>query len=336
MQDFFSLTPDALLTAVESALSDGSRATGRCFTLNSLENRVYDIELEDDRRIIAKFYRPGRWSRAALQDEHTFLAELTAAEVPVAAPLPLSDGTTLATLPSGILFALFPKVVGRQEHEPSDQQLLQVGRLLARLHNVGSEHAASHRPLLTPLTYAQPALQTLLQSELLPPELRPSYEHAARTLIEHCEPLFAGVPMQRLHGDCHLGNLVWKQDLPVFLDFDDLLMGPVVQDLWMVIRGRDPEAQQQRALILEGYEQLRSFDRRTLALIEPLRALRLIHYAAWIVRRWADPIFPRTFPQVLSAQFWSEEVRALQELVLLLTQAPNENTDIPDEQYFFN
>lgn len=340
MQDFFSLTPDAVLGAVERALSTSSpgagpgvRATGRCFTHASMENRVYEIELEEplpggEERVVAKFYRPGRWSEAALADEHGFLQELVAAEVPVIAPLPLSQAPdapglvdTLARTESGILFAVFPKVRGRALQELSDEQLVQIGRLLARLHNVGASRPARHRPRLTPAEYAEPALAATLASGLIDPQLEARYQRTARTVIERAAPLFTGVPMHRVHGDCHGGNLLWQASGPFFLDFDDLLTAPAVQDLWMVVRGRSDEADRCRGLILEGYEQLRTFDRRTLRLIEPLRGLRLIHYAGWVARRYADPIFQRTFPEFSSYAHWADEISALDEQARLIGEA---------------
>ena len=323
VQDFFSLTPDALLDAVEAALGGGARATGRCYTLNSLENRVYDLELEDDRRVVAKFYRPGRWSRAAILQEHALLAELLAAEVPVVAPLTLADGGTLQALQSGILFAVFPRVVGRCLQELADPQLLQIGRLLARLHNVAAARPATERPTLTPRAYGEPALAALLASGFIAEPLRARYEQTARALIAAAEPLWQGVTLHRLHGDCHLGNLLWQDSRPFFLDFDDLLSGPAVQDVWMVIRGRDAEAVRQRELLLAGYQQMRDFDRRTLRLIEPLRGLRLIHYASWVARRFADPIFPRTFPHFPTTQHWVDELAALQETLACIQDEPS-------------
>lgn len=322
MQDFFSLTPDALLDAVEAALGHGARATGRCFTLNSLENRVYDLELEEDRRVVAKFYRPGRWSRAAILQEHTLLAELVEAEVPVVAPLPLADGSTLMALPSGILFAIFPRVVGRCLQELDDLQLLQIGRLLGRLHNVAAAGTADERPILSPRTYGEPALAGLLASGFVDEQVKASYEQTARALLQAAEPLWNGVALHRLHGDCHLGNLLWQDSRPFFLDFDDLVSGPAVQDVWMVVRGRDEEAVRQRDLLLTGYEQMRAFDRRTLRLIEPLRGLRLIHYAAWVAKRFADPIFPRTFPHFPSYQHWADELQALRETLAYIQDEP--------------
>lgn len=328
MQDFFSLTPDAVLGAVEQALSDGNsgvRATGRTFTHASMENRVYELELEEPLpgvgpRIVAKFYRPGRWSEEALAEEHAFLRELDAAEVPVVAPLPLpgAGGATLARTDSGIRFAVFPKVAGRALQELDEAQLAQVGRLLGRLHNVGASQPAPHRPRLLPGDYAEPALAAVLSSGLCEPQLKGRYERAARAVIAAAAPLFVGVPLHRVHGDCHGGNLLWQASGPFFLDFDDLMVAPAVQDLWMVVRGRSDEADRSRELLIEGYEQLRAFDRRTLRLIEALRGLRMIHYAGWVARRYADPIFQRTFPEFPSYAYWADETGALEEQARLV------------------
>jgi Ser/Thr protein kinase RdoA (MazF antagonist) len=327
MQDFFSLTPDAVLGAVEQALDPSGqvRATGRCFAHASMENRVYEIELEEPlpqlgNRIIAKFYRPGRWSEEALWEEHSFLRELAEAEVPVVAPIELAgaDRQTLHKTDFGVFFSIFPKASGRVQEELSDEQLLQVGRLLARLHNVGASRPAPHRPRLIPNDYLEPALAHLSTSGLIDPQLQSRYERAVRTLMALATPLWDSLPLHRVHGDCHGGNLLWQASGPVFLDFDDLMMAPAVQDLWMVIRGRDRDAQQQRQTILEGYEQLRSFDHRSLRLIEALRGLRMVHYAGWVARRYADPIFQRTFPDFPSHSHWADETAGIEEQIALL------------------
>lgn len=318
MEHFYSLGPEAMLDAVESALGAGTRATGRCLALNSLENRVCDIELEaaaddDPGHVVAKFYRPGRWSREAILEEHRFLAELVAAEVPAVAPLPLQNGSTLAGTSDGILFAVFPKIRGRSLQELSDAQLQQVGRFLGRIHNVGAAAPASHRLQLTAETYGTQALAYLVSSGTIDIQVQSRYERAATAIIKTVAPMLAAVPAHRLHGDCHLANLLWVGEGALFLDFDDMLTGPAVQDIWMVVRGRDAEANRQRSVMLDGYEQLRRFDRTTLRLVEPLRALRMLHFAAWIARRWADPTFQRMFPDFPTYRYWADETSALEE-----------------------
>lgn len=319
MEFFYSLTPDSVLDCVEAALRGGTRATGRSLALNSLENRVYDVELEDDSHVVAKFYRPGRWSREAILDEHRFLADLVAAEVPAVAPLSLADGSTLSATPDGILFALFPKVRGRSLQELSDAQLGQVGRFLARIHNVGAAGDAPHRRRLTVAEYGGTALAGLVESGMIDIQLQSRYERAATAILTRCAPLWADQPMLRLHGDCHLANLLFHHDAPLFLDFDDMIVGPAVQDIWMVVRGRDDEAARQRDVLLAGYGELRAFDRRTLRFIEPLRALRMIHFSAWIARRYRDPIFPRMFPDFTTYRYWTDETTALEEQQRLIT-----------------
>ena len=316
---FFELTPERMLNAIEHAIS--ARGTGRCLALNSMENRVYEIELDDSApSVVAKFYRPGRWSKEAILDEHKFIADLIAEEIPAVAPLTLSNGSTLAES-EGIYFAVFPKVRGRILQELNDQQLMQVGRLLARLHNVGSRGKAPHRLAITPDTYLKQPLDFLLASGVIDPQVKPRFEQAARTLLQKIEPLFRNTNVAiRIHGDCHLGNVLWQQDQNrqdagqcYFLDFDDMLIGPAVQDVWLIVRGRDDDAKRQRDLLLSGYEQMRAFDRQTLNLIEPLRSMRMVHYSAWIARRWQDPTFQRAFPDFTTHKYWFEAANDLSE-----------------------
>lgn len=315
-EQFFALTPERILDAVEFG---GRRATGYALALNSLENRVYEVELEDGARLVAKFYRPGRWSKEALVDEHRFLAELHAAEVPVVPPLPRDDGDTLGALPvdGGVIwFACFDKVRGRAPEELDDAQLRQLGRLVARLHNVGATHAAAARPRLDPATYGAASLRVLLGDDPLsgfvPPELRARFAAAGQAIVDACARAWPGEAI-RLHGDCHLGNLLWGAQGPFFLDFDDFLHGPPVQDLWLIAPGRDEEAERQRRLLVEGYETMRAFDRGSLRLVEPLRALRILRYAAWIAQRWRDPAFPRAFPDWDDGKSWQRELGELEQ-----------------------
>lgn len=323
MEHFYSLTPEAVLDAVEAGLGNGVRATGRCLSLHSMENRVYDIELEDERHVVAKFYRPGRWSREALLDEHRFLAELCDAEVPAVPPLPLAGGTTVASTKDGILFTVFAKVRGRSLLELSDAELVQFGRLLARIHNVGAAKVAPHRLRLCANSHGTQALAELIDRDAIDIQLKSRYERAARAIIDEVAPHLApGKPLgHRLHGDCHRGNLLWQNSTPFFIDFDDMLTGPAVQDIWMVTPGRDEEAARQREVLLSGYEQLRRFDRKELRLIEPLRALRMIHFSAWIARRWEDPTFPRTFPDFTTYRYWADETAALEEQLTFVRAA---------------
>jgi Ser/Thr protein kinase RdoA (MazF antagonist) len=325
MEHFYSLTPEAVLDAIEAALGSGVRATGRCLSLHSLENRVYDIELEDERHVVAKFYRPGRWSRAAILDEHRFLAELADAEVPVISPLrlttPEGPDATLASTPDGILFALFDKVKGRLLQELDDAQLSRVGRFLGRIHNVGASADAPQRARLSAERFGAQSLAYLLENGAIDIQVQGRYQRAATALVELVAPLLTDQPVFRLHGDCHQGNILWREDSPLFLDFDDMIVGPAVQDIWMVVRGRDAEAQRQRAVLVSGYEQMRRFDATTLRLIEPLRALRMLHYTAWIARRYGDPTFQRMFPDFTTYRFWAEETAAIEEQLQMVREA---------------
>ena len=319
---FFELTPDRVLDAVETS---GLRCTGRCFTLNSFENRVYDVELEIDddslsqksafhqNRRIVKFYRPGRWSRSQILEEHEFLKQLQDHEIPAIAPLAFPSGETLQrTQGSQIDFALFPKVGGRAPDELSDEQLLRVGRLLGRIHAVGASQSAHHRLKLDPQSYGERSLEFLLRGHWIPLEFQGRYRRAVEEICHLSRPWFDQAQAQRIHGDCHLSNLLWNDWGPFFLDFDDMVVGPPVQDLWLLVPGRDAEATRQRGILLEGYRQMRDFDESTLRLIEPLRALRFIHYTAWIARRWSDPAFPQAFPHWGSHQYWNKEVEDLE------------------------
>jgi Ser/Thr protein kinase RdoA (MazF antagonist) len=331
---FFELTPDRVLAAVEAA---GLVSTGRCMALGSFENRVYDIELEPEsaerfatggagrvaNRVVAKFYRPGRWSREQILEEHRFLLDLLEAEIPAIAPLSFAEGPdpTLRLLPeAGIWYALFPKVGGRAPDELSEDQCRRIGRLLGRVHNVGATREAAHRIRLDVETYGRSNLDVLLAGGFVPLDLETRYRAAAESVVAMSEPLLAQARYSRVHGDCHLGNLLWNQDGPFFLDFDDMVMGPAVQDVWMLVPGRDAEALLQRDWLLEGYEEMRQFDRRELRLIEPLRALRFIHYSAWVARRWEDPAFPQAFPEFGKQSYWERELRDLEEQAALIAE----------------
>jgi Ser/Thr protein kinase RdoA (MazF antagonist) len=326
---FFEITPERVLEAVESG---GFECTGRCMQLNSFENRVYDVELELDdashkapfNRRIVKFYRPGRWTREQILEEHEFLADLRESEIPAIAPLPFPDGETLKLTPQGgIWYALFPKVGGRAPDELTDDQLRRIGMLLARIHNVGAAKAAPNRIELTPSTYGLQNLEYLL-SQWIPAEMRAKYEATVREICTIVQPWFDELPAKevlRTHGDCHLGNLLWNQDGPFFLDFDDMVRAPAAQDIWLLTPGRDQETKLARETLLEGYSDFRAFDRSTLRLIEPLRALRFVHYTAWIARRWEDPAFPAAFPEFGSHHYWADETNDLEEQLRLIREA---------------
>jgi Ser/Thr protein kinase RdoA (MazF antagonist) len=318
-EDFFRLTPEGILDAVEAVVQKRQpdlRATGRALALNSLENRVYDVELEDESHLVTKFYRPGRWSREQILEEHAFMFALEDAEIPVVAPWKV-EGESLFTSEEGIFFAIFPKVRGRLLDELDPERLKTLGRYIGRIHNVGERFQFRHRARLSAEEWGTKPLRYLLDSGLVDDLYRERFRMVGESLIRNADDLLYDVPAIPLHGDCHLGNTLWQLDSPFFLDFDDAMTAPPVQDIWMVVRGRDEEADNDRDLLLEGYEAFRSFDRSTLDLIEPLRSLRMIHYSAWIARRWDDPSFRKAFPQFATPRYWEEEIQALQEILAI-------------------
>ena len=318
---FFELTPDRILSAVESF---GVRSSGRVVQLNSLENRVFEIELleEENNRpvsVIAKFYRPGRWSREQILEEHQFLFDLIDYDIPVVAPRRAQDGSSLHHLNElGIELALFSKARGRSPQEFTNEDILRMGRLVARVHNVGATQRFSHRLALDVETYGWNNLDAVLDGTILPDELYAQYEDTASDFLEAVTPLFDGVKYQRVHGDLHLGNILWGAEGPFLVDFDDVVNGPAVQDLWLLLPGREAADRAQFELLLSGYEEMREFDRSQLALIEPLRGLRFLHFSAWIGKRWADPIFPKFFPQYDTARYWQEQIQDLREILEFL------------------
>ena len=321
MDSFFELSPDSILDSVEKSLQEsmpGARSTGRSLALNSLENRVYDIELESGEHVVTKFYRPGRWSEAQLLEEHSFLKRLLEAEIPVVAPLRLTGGKTLLQNEVGIYFTVFPKVRGRILDELEKEKLQTLGRYLARIHAVGKNFPSKARLELNVETWGYLPLDFLLENQSIDLTWESRYVNVVETILERIAPMLESFPAQLVHGDCHLGNTLWHGESPFFLDFDDALVAPPVQDIWMIVRGRGEEADRDRRILLEAYETMQPFDWESLELIEPLRALRLIHYTAWIAKRWKDPSFPRAFPDFGTARYWEQEIRELEEILALL------------------
>jgi Ser/Thr protein kinase RdoA (MazF antagonist) len=335
---FETLTPDVVLDALASV---GLYGDGRLQALSSYENRVYQVHLEDGQIVVAKFYRPGRWSEAQIQEEHDYAAELAAAEVPVVAPL-RPAGASLHHH-AGFVFAVSPRRGGRPPELDDDEVLEWIGRFLARLHTVGAARPFAHRPALDLPTFGQEPYDWLLAHHMVPLDVQSAWQKACRDaldLIAECADLtgikgqndveFSGVRQVRLHGDCHAGNILWTPvDAPAaagpgphFVDLDDARMGPAVQDLWMLLSGERAQRTRQLSCLLDGYEQFRDFDRRELALIEPLRTLRLIHYSAWLARRWDDPAFPINFPWFGSSDYWQGQVQMLQDQIEAMQEPP--------------
>jgi len=319
-----ALTPDVVLDALDQT---GLRGDGRLQALNSYENRVYQARLEDGGAVVLKFYRPGRWSEAQIAEEHAFAAELAAAEVPLVAPLSL-QGRTLHRH-AGFLFSVSPSRGGRRPELDDAEVLEWIGRFLARMHQIGAARPFAQRPALDVTSFGTEPLAWLLEHDALPPEAVTGWREAARAALDSaraaltaCAP-HGPIATLRLHGDCHPGNILWTPDAgPHFVDLDDSRSGPAVQDLWMLLSGERAQQQRQLGALLDGYETLREFDRRELALIEPLRTLRLIHYSAWLARRWSDPIFAPNFPWFGSAAYWQEQTRILWDQVEAMRQPP--------------
>ena len=308
---YANLTPDVVITAVERA---GFPADGRFLALNSYENRVYQVGVEGGTPVVVKFYRPGRWSRAALLEEHAFALELAGAEIPVIAPLVLGGETLLEC--SGYAYAVYPRRGGRWPDLDKHDDRLWMGRFLGRMHRVGVARPFEHRRALAIDWLAEEPSAYLLRSHWLPDYQVEPYRAVTGALIGRIREAFeaaGSLRRLRLHGDCHRGNVLWTDSGPHFVDLDDCVTGPAIQDLWMLLAGSRDERQGQMRDLLEGYDQFGEFDRVELALIEPLRALRMIHYAAWLARRWVDPAFPLAFPWFGAPRYWEEHVRQLAE-----------------------
>jgi Ser/Thr protein kinase RdoA (MazF antagonist) len=312
---FHTLTPERVLDAVEAG---GLRCTGRCLPLRAFENRVYEVELEDERRLVVKFYRPGRWSRETILDEHRFLEDLVAAELPVVAPADLGTGQTLNET-NGIYYAAFPKVRGRTLDELDAEKRRRMGRTIGRMHAIGAARPAPHRRKLDVRFYIHEPLDVLLKGHFIPENLAPRYRDVALRIADAVAKPLAAARVQRIHGDLHWGNILWTPD-PLLVDFDDCMMGPPVQDLWLLASGDTEDARKAREDLIEGYELFREFDRSTLALAEPLRAMRIIHMSGWIAKRWADPSFPPAFPNFKDVRYWMEEYEALVAIAEAVTQ----------------
>ncbi|MCC6277919.1 MAG: serine/threonine protein kinase [Oligoflexia bacterium] len=308
---FYSITPDVILTSVETV---GRRSTGRWMALNSIENRVFDVEMDDSERLIIKFYRPGRWTEDAIKDEHDFIKDLEEAEIPVAAPLLLPHGSTVGVTNDQVYFSVFPKKRGRSPQELESNQLQWLGRFIARMHVVGEKRQAQHRLRLSVDHHIRTTLKILKEGQWLAPEIKTQYADCAETIAEKIEPLLAKQPVFRIHGDCHLGNLLSNQDGFFFVDFDDMMNGPALQDLWLLVNRAGDEAQRFWQDLLDGYRQFREIGDVDFKLIEGLRAMRIVHYSGWIARRWDDPSFPRLFPDFGSFKYWSQEMEALERI----------------------
>jgi Ser/Thr protein kinase RdoA (MazF antagonist) len=321
---FHHLAPDCIFNAVESA---GLRPDGRLLALNSYENRVYQVGLEDAQPVVVKFYRPGRWSDRQIQEEHAFVQELAEAEIPVVAPLRI-DGSTLLHYrwaDADFRFAVFPRQGGRSPELDQPGSLEWMGRFIGRIHAVGALRTFVSRPSIDIGSFGEDPLHYLMAHDFIPQELREVYRGVAEQALEgvrRCYERAGEVVVLRLHGDCHLGNVLWTDDGPHFVDFDDSRNGPAVQDIWMLFSGKRHEMVAQLNDFLAGYEDFHAFDLRELHLVEALRTLRLIHYAAWIAQRWEDPAFPTAFPWFGTQHDGQDRSLELREQIALMDEPP--------------
>ncbi|MEP7155223.1 MAG: serine/threonine protein kinase [Betaproteobacteria bacterium] len=314
------LTPDVMLDAVESA---GFLADGRMLALNSYENRVYQVGIEEGKPLIAKFYRPGRWSDEQILEEHAFTLELAEREIPVVPPL-VVNGKTLHEF-SGYRFSLSLRRGGRAPELDNPEVLEWMGRFLGRIHAVGGIRPFTHRPAITIAAFAEQPRDWLLQNDFIPADLRETWLSVieqAVSGVRGCYEKAGEVADIRLHGDCHSGNVLYTDDGPHFVDFDDCRSGPAMQDLWMLLSGSREEMTVQLRDVLEGYEEFAEFDRRELHLLEALRTLRLIHYSAWLAQRWSDPAFPLAFPWFNTQRYWQDRILELREQVAAMQEGP--------------
>jgi len=317
--------PDVVLNAIESV---GLRVDGRLLTLNSYENRVYQIGLEENQPnacVVAKFYRPGRWSDDAIFEEHAFVRELAEREIPVVPTISLPDGKTLHSF-EGFRFIVYPRVAGRAPELDDSATLEWMGRFIGRIHAIGALQAFQHRPTLDIASFGEEPRDYLLAHDFIPDDLSAAWSSVAAQALEgvrRCYERAGSLRSLRLHGDCHASNVLWSaQEGPCFVDFDDSCTGPAIQDLWMLLSGNRADMARQMADLLTGYECFFDFDPRELHLIEALRTLRLIHYSAWLARRWDDPAFPQAFPWFNTQRYWQDRILELREQIALMDEEP--------------
>ena len=314
---FQTLHPDTIMDAL---FEQGIRVDSGLTPLNSYENRVYQFQDEDRQRFVVKFYRPQRWSVDQIQEEHQFALDLVADDVPVAAPLQFNGQTLLSH--QGFYFAVFPRLGGRQFEADNIDQMEWVARYLGRIHQTGKKSAFTSRPTIGIAEYLLEPRQVFETSTLIPSGLKAEFLAATDNLINAVTARWDNnVKTLRLHGDCHAGNILWR-DGPLFVDLDDARMGPAIQDLWMLLNGDKAEQRMQLETIIEAYEEFTPFNSDEIALIEPLRAMRFVYYLAWLIRRWDDPAFPRNFPWLTGEDYWRNQISTFTEQVKVLQEPP--------------
>lgn len=315
------LKPETVIDAVESL---GIISDARIFPLNSYENRVYQVGVEEDVPLIAKFYRPHRWSEQAIIEEHQYSWELFDHELPVVPPIKSSDGTTLHQF-AGFHFALFKRQGGHAPELDNLDSLFLIGRYVGRMHAIGSTARFEHRPTISVEEWGVASRQYLLENNFIPKDLTIAYETLTQDLLHRVNEVwnrYADLKTFRIHGDCHGGNMLWRNDLPHFVDFDDCRNGPAIQDIWLLLSGDRHQRTAQLSEIVEGYNEFYDFDPSQLSLIEPLRTLRIMNYSAWLARRWNDPAFPHHFPWFNTERYWAEHILELREQLAALDEAP--------------
>lgn len=314
--DFSGLTPDLILDAIES---QGILVESGLLALNSYENRVYQFVAQDNKRYVAKFYRPQRWSQAQIQEEHDFSIELASHEIPVVAPMIIKNRSLQRY--NDYYFALFPSVGGRQFEVDNLDQLEWMGRFIGRIHGVAKSTSFVHRPTINVNDFLVKPLQELLQSPLIPSSLQQPFFAILQQVVDLTLSLYSSKSNIRLHGDCHPGNILWR-DGPTFVDLDDCRGGPAIQDLWMMLSGDRQQQFIQMDTLIEAYQEFCDFDVGQLALIEPLRAMRMVHYMAWLAKRWQDPAFPQAFPWFADGKYWEQQILGLKEQYSALQDVP--------------
>ncbi len=318
------LTPDVVIDAIEST---GRSPDARILALNSYENRVYQVGLDGEDPVIAKFYRPDRWSIEQIEEEHQFVQRLFDAEIPVVPPIVIDRDSDIPTLSrfNNFDFCIFPRQGGRAPELDNLDHLHRLGQFIGRIHAIGAGYPFKHRISLRVQGYGYDSAAFLLENDFIPDDIRSAYESIVNEVllaIEQNSPESSEFDLISLHGDCHTGNVLWRDDRPHFVDFDDAISGPAIQDLWMLLSGDTANRQFQISEIVEGYELFREFDLRELKLIEPLRALRVLNYNAWLAKRWHDPAFPMSFPWFNTPRYWSEHILELKEQLTSLHERP--------------
>jgi len=315
------LKPEIVIDAVESL---GILSDARIFPLNSYENRVYQVGVEEGTPIIAKFYRPHRWSEEAILEEHQYTWELFDQELPVVPPVKDDNGVTLHQY-NGFHFSIFKRQGGHAPELDNMDSLFLMGRYLGRMHAIGAKEKFKHRPTITIDEWAVASRAFLLDNGFIPKSLLPAYETLSQDLITKVKNIWQQCPdlkLFRIHGDCHGGNVLWRNDLPHFVDFDDCRNGPAIQDIWLLLSGDRQQRIAQLSEIVEGYNEFFDFEPSQIKLIEPLRTLRIMNYSAWLAKRWTDPAFPHHFPWFNTERYWAEHILELREQLAILDEEP--------------